>query len=88
MKDEKEDAMEIRQYIFKSPYSSPIQFGQLDPSSVKKEDSGDTDTAKESKQLLQSSNETLLKAKVEENRLKKDVAPQVQSSNALLDVYA
>jgi hypothetical protein len=80
--------MQIPQYIFKSPYSSPVQFGQLDPSSVKKEDMGDTNSAKETKDLLQSSNETLLKAKVEESRLKKDVVPQVQNSQALLDVYA
>jgi len=81
MKEEKEGVMQIPQYIFKSPYSSPVQFGQLDPNSVKKEDSQD-------KQLLEKSNETLAKAKVEAQSLTKEVQPTVKSTTALLDVYA
>ena len=82
--------MEIRQYIFKSPYSSPVQFGEPDPSSVKKEDVESQKSAKETKQLLESGNETLLKAKVEEKMLKKEAQPTVNSSfvSTLLDVYA
>ena len=74
--------MNVAQYTFQSPYSSPVQVGHLDPSSVNKDSSqGDTSS------LLKSTNPTLSKAQSLESSLKSDVKPTVASADSL-DVYA
>ncbi|WP_457750074.1 hypothetical protein [Sulfurimonas sp.] len=75
--------MNVAKYTFQSPYSSPVQVGRLDPSSVKDTSSSGSDTSS----LLQSSNQTLQEAKQVESSLKSDVKPLVSSSNSL-DTYA
>jgi len=78
MKCKKEDAMQIPQYIFKSPYSSPIQVGQLDPSSVKE----DTSSA----QTFTAPNETVQKAQSLQQEQKQSVTPTVSANT--IDIYA
>jgi len=75
--------MNVAQYTFQSPYSSPVQVGRLDPNSVKNSSSGQSDTSS----LLQSSNQTLQEAKTVENSLRSDVKPVVPSARRL-DTYA
>lgn len=69
--------MQVTQYLFKSPYSSPVQFGRVDPSSK--------DSSQENSQLLNSTNETAKKAQVFESTQTKEVVPTVSGR---LDVYA
>ncbi len=75
--------MNVTQYTFQSPYSSPVQVGRLDPNSIKDTSSSGSDTSS----LLKSSNQTLQDAKTLESALKSDVKPLV-SSSASLDTYA
>ena len=64
--------MNVASYNFQSPYSSPVQVGRLDPSSVKQEDS--------STKTEQSTKET----KTESQSLESN--PAVESQR-LLDIY-
>jgi len=75
--------MNVAQYIFQSPYPSPVQVGRLDPNSLKDSSSSQNDTSS----LLKSSNETLKRAEVLETSLKSEVKPSVFSSGSL-DLYA
>jgi len=66
--------MNVASYNFQSPYSSPVQVGRLDPSSVKQED--------ESTKTQQSEKETqTTKAQTLESN------PAIESQR-LLDIYA
>jgi len=71
--------MQVAQYTFQSPYSSPVQVGRLDPNSVKNNDSEKSFTPP---------NETQQKAQSVQNSLKQDVSATVSTNNKLLDVYA
>jgi hypothetical protein len=65
--------MNVASYNFQSPYSSPVQVGRLDPSSVKQEN--------ESTKTQQSAKENQSKSQpLEEN-------PAI-GSQRLLDIYA
>jgi len=77
MKDEKEDAMQIPQYIFKSPYSSPVQYGQLDPNSVKDQNTQSSFNAP---------NETVQKAQGFAESQQSSVTPSVTQNS--IDIYA
>jgi hypothetical protein len=70
--------MQVTQYLFQSPYSSPVQFGRVDPTTSK-------DSSQESTQLLNSTNETANKAQAFESTQKKEVTPTVSGT---LDIYA
>jgi len=69
--------MDVAQYTFQSPYSSPVQVGRLDPNSVKNSNS---------QQSFNPQSETQQKAQSVENSLKQDVSPTVSSNK--LDLYA
>ncbi|MFT7860526.1 MAG: hypothetical protein ABXS93_06290 [Sulfurimonas sp.] len=71
--------MQVTQYLFQSPYSSPVQFGRVDPTT--KEDS------QEDQQLLSTTNETANKAQNFQSTQTKEVTPTVSSGNEL-DIYA
>ena len=75
--------MNVAQYTFQSPYSSPVQVGHLDPNSVKDSFSS---SKEDTSSLLQSTNQTLTEAKTVESSLKSDVKPVVSSAKSL-DVY-
>jgi len=75
--------MTIAKYDFISPYSSPVQVGRLDPSSIKESSSSGGDAAS----LLKSSNQTLQKAEVVKNEITSEAKPTVAQS-AGLDLYA
>ena len=77
--------MNVAQYTFQSPYSSSVQVGRLDPSSVK-EEAEDTSSANSS-QSAPVVNETQSSAKSFEATQTSEVAPAVESKQ-LLDVYA
>ena len=77
--------MNVAQYTFQSPYSSPLQVGRLDPSSVK-EEAEDTSSVNSS-QSAPVVNETLGSAQSFEATQTSEVEPTVES-NQLLDVYA
>ncbi len=68
--------MDVAQYTFQSPYSSPLQVGRLDPSSVKEE--GDSAPVV---------NEPLGNSQSFETTQVSEVTPTL-NSNQLLDVYA
>jgi hypothetical protein len=76
--------MNTVEYIFRSPYSSPVQVGIVDPASIQKQDSSQEQT------LMQQSDMTLQKASQTMQSLKGDVKPTVQNTqkSALLDIYA
>jgi len=73
--------MRVAQYTFKSPSSTPIQVGRLDPNSVKQDVGLDKDQS-----LLNSVNETLTKAKSLEVSQVHDVSTSVSNAN-ILDLY-
>lgn len=77
--------MNVAQYTFQSPYSSAVQVGRLDPSSVKEEES--TSANSSSSQSAPVVNETLSSAQSFEAAQTSEVKPTVES-NQLLDVYA
>ncbi len=77
--------MNVAQYTFQSPYSSAVQVGRLDPSSVKEE--GESRSSASSSQGAPVVNETLSSAKSFEATQASEVTPTVES-NQLLDVYA
>ena len=70
--------MEIKQYIFQSPYSSQVQIGRPDPMQK---------NMQESTSLIQNSNETLKKADTFAQTQKQEITPNV-STDRLLDTYA
>ena len=76
--------MNVAQYTFQSPYSSAVQVGRLDPSSVKEEESTSAPASQQSALVV---NETLSSAQSFEATQVSKVTPTV-SSNNLLDVYA
>ncbi|WP_304545941.1 hypothetical protein [Sulfurimonas microaerophilic] len=69
--------MKVTQYLFQSPYSSPVQFGRVDPSTK--------DSSQGNTQLLNSTNETANKAQAFKATQTKEVTPTVSGK---LDVYA
>ena len=76
--------MNVAQYTFQSPYSSSVQVGRLDPSSVKEGDSASDATSEQGAPVV---DETLSSAQSLEASQTSEVAPTVESSQ-LLDVYA
>ena len=74
--------MEVKRYLFQSPYNSPVQFGRPDPSTQ-------TD---DTQKLNSNTNETLKKAEIQTNEMKKQVKPSVSEtpmdSLYKLDIYA
>ena len=82
--------MNVAQYTFQSPYSSALQVGRLDPSSVKeeaKEETEESTSATTSQESAPVVNETLSSAQSFEATQTSEVTPTVES-NQLLDVYA
>ena len=75
--------MNVAQYTFQSPYSSPVQVGRLDPASVKEENTSSTGSSQSAPVV----NETLSSAQSFEATQTSEVTPTVSSDN-LLDVYA
>jgi hypothetical protein len=69
--------MQIPQYTFKSPYSSPIQVGQLDPNSVKES---------KTQSSFNAPNETAQKSQSFEASQKTSVEPVVTATK--IDIYA
>ena len=76
----KEADMQVAQYTFQSPYSSPVQVGRLDPSSV------ENDSSSKSSQTFNAPNETEQKAQSFERSEKESVKPSVTQNK--LDIYA
>jgi hypothetical protein len=74
--------MNVTQYTFQSPYSSPVQVGRPDPSS-KKETSSQLDTSG----LIKSTNTSVSDAKSFQATQTKEVEPTVDSGSTL-DIYA
>ena len=77
--------MEVRRYIYQSPYNSPVQFGRPDPSS---KEEGST------LELTKNGNETLKKAESVKMQLQNEAAGKEQESSSsslkprVLDIYA
>ena len=74
--------MNVTQYTFQSPYSSPIQVGRPDPSSQKSET-----TTGNSSELLKATNTTVNEAQDFAQAQTTEVTPTVDSPNTL-DIYA
>jgi len=73
--------MQVKQYIYQSPYTSPIQIGRVDPNAPKEDGSATNADATLNKSQLQQEAQTFQEA------TKQDVEPSV-TSNQLLDIYA
>ena len=69
--------MQVAQYTFQSPSSSPVQVGKIDTSAQQE---------KESQSVINNSNQTATKAQAFAVTQTKDVTPTV-NANQLLDVY-
>ena len=81
--------MTVNRYLFQSPSTSQVQIGRLDPS-VKQEDKSSSSSANTSAQLDTSSQKSqpVSPVQTESANTVQDVAPVVNSSAPLLDVYA
>lgn len=74
--------MQVTRYLFQSPYSSPVQFGRVDPTTKDSSNSGDA-------QLLKSTNQTAVAAQAFEATQTKEVKPSVSGpAGSSLDIYA
>ena len=74
--------MNVTQYTFQSPYSSPFQVGRPDPSS-KQETSSQPDTSG----LIKNTNTSLSNAQSFQSSQTQEVKPTVDSGRTL-DIYA
>ncbi|DAB28071.1 MAG: hypothetical protein A2513_10715 [Sulfurimonas sp. RIFOXYD12_FULL_33_39] len=74
--------MEVTRYLFQSPYSSQIQIGRPDTSSVGSDKNSQDDSA-----LLKSTNKSLSSAETFKATQTQEVKPTV-ASTSLLDVIA
>ena len=79
--------MEVKRYIYQSPYNAPVQFGRPDPT-VKQNESTNYE-------LNKNSNETLKKAQIVKNELQSSAANATQNESVksalqprVLDIYA
>lgn len=72
--------MQVTQYTYQSPHTSPVQFGRADPSSQKQESQAQT------QELPDATNETLTRAKEFTATQTQEVEPTVNASK--LDFYA
>ena len=70
-------AMEVRHYIYQSPYNSPVQFGRPDTSEGQKQET----------ELLEKSDATLQKAQQIHTSMQKESEIQINTQNKL-DLYA
>jgi len=77
--------MQVNQYLFQSPSSSPVQVGRLDPASVEKETTSNITTA--NLDTSSSKSQPVHSTQVELAQTAQTEAPTI-SSNKLLDVYA
>ena len=79
--------MEVKRYIYQSPYNAPVQFGRPDPTAQQSESTG--------YELNKNSNETLKKAQILKNELQSSATNGAQTESVkstvqprVLDVYA
>jgi hypothetical protein len=74
--------MEIKQYLFQSPYSSQVQIGRLDPSVEQNQK-----TQEQTQSLVNNTNQTAKEAQQFNSAQTKEVTPAVASKDSL-DLYA
>ena len=74
--------MNVTQYTFQSPYSSPVQVGRPDPSSQKADSTGQV-----SSKLPSSTNTSLVDAQNFQATQIGEVTPTLDSGNTI-DIYA
>lgn len=74
--------MEIKQYLFQSPYSSQVQIGRLDPSVEQNQKAQE-----QTQSLVSSTNQTAKEAQQFNSAQTKEVTPSVTSKDSL-DLYA
>lgn len=74
--------MNVSQYTFQSPYSSPFQVGRIDPNSKK----GDA-SSEPSSEFVKNTNPTLANAQSFKASQTSEVKPTVDSDH-VLDIYA
>jgi hypothetical protein len=71
--------MEVTQYTYQSPYSSPVQLGRASPNTQKEEQGAQTD------ELISQTNESLKEAQKFEASQTQEVKPTINASK--LDLY-
>ena len=76
--------MEVTQYTYLSPYTSPVQFGRPDASSQKQEN--ETKESATNQELPKEANAALTKAQEFSASQTQEVKPSVTTNN--LDLYA
>ena len=74
--------MDVTNYIFQSPYPSPVQVGRLDTSNAK----GQSIQKDSSAEIIASTNESLKSAQSFKSAQTQEVKPTVQANT--LDTYA
>ncbi len=75
--------MQVNEYIFQSPYASPVQVGRPDPSSQQSADSTKSDETS----LSKSSSQTLDNQKEQNNTLVSGAKAKGINQNSI-DIYA
>ena len=70
--------MEVKRYIYQSPYQSPVQFGRPDPSTKNDQDA----------KLMEETNTTLQKAQQVKTSLEQQADIKVNQNSSGLDIYA
>lgn len=79
--------MQVNQYLFQSPSTSPVQVGRLDPASVEKETTANTNTSTANLATSTAKSQPVHSTQVESVQTAQVVEPTI-NSNQLLDVYA
>jgi len=74
--------MEVKQYLFQSPYSSQVQIGRLDPSVEQNQKAQE-----QTQSLVSNTNQTAKEAQQFSATQTKEVTPSVASKDSL-DLYA
>lgn len=74
--------MNTTQYLFQSPYNSPVQFGRPDPSTAQNKK-----TQEAVNSLSSDTNAVVKEAQTFQQTQKSEVTPTVESPNQL-DIYA
>ena len=78
-----EDVMQVAQYLFQSPYTSPVQVGRLDPSSSQDQGTSDANT----QPIVSSKTQPKAKEVVQTQEVQVSVDTSTESTH-LLDVVA
>ena len=78
--------MEVRRYIYQSPYNAPVQFGRPDPTTQQKE--SDMELTKNGNETLKKAEALKMQLQNEASKSKSQESAAVSIQPRVLDIYA